>query len=123
MTDNTPVNGHHQMLEYVTVRTWIESVQVAGLRPSNDREKRLEMIAAFVDHIGEDPDTIISRARGDAKAKNRYLGSLKRWAAQLPGTDRHRHDAENMIRGFFMRNGFRVVARPYADVYRRNARR
>jgi hypothetical protein len=43
------------------------------------------------------------------------------WAGQLPGSDRARHDAENTIRSFFMRNGFRVVARPYRDVYERSA--
>jgi hypothetical protein len=43
------------------------------------------------------------------------------WAAELPGSDRARHDAENTIRSFFMRNGFRVVAGPYRDVYERSA--
>jgi hypothetical protein len=121
MNDRESANGHedHHMMEYVTVRIWIASVQTVSLRPANDHVKRLDLIAEFVAHIGEDPDTIVSSARGDSKAKNRYLGSLRRWASALPGSDRHRHDAENMIRGFFMRNGFRVVARPYADVYRR----
>jgi len=116
-------NGHenHVMLEYVSVRTWIESIQVISLRQTTDHTMRLDLMEAFVAHVGDDPDTIVAISRDDSKAKNRYLASLRGWAARLPGSERHRHDAENMIRGFFMRNGFRVVARPYADVYRRNS--
>lgn len=111
-------NGH-SVLGYSSVRTWIEAGQTTSLRPHSDRGRRLELIAGYVAHVGEDPDSIVANARADARAKNAYLRELKRWVGTLPGTDRHRHDAENAIRGFFMRNGFRVVARPYADVYRR----
>jgi hypothetical protein len=107
------------LLRHETVRLWIESVQKTSLRPAADRARRLELLKAFTDHIGVDPDTIVETSRGDAKAKNGYLKQLVAWARALPGTDRARHDAENTIRGFFMRNGFRVVARPYRDVYQR----
>lgn len=107
------------MLGYASVRTWIESAKPTGLRPVDDRAERLALIASYCEAVGADPDTIVDRSRGDAAAKNRYLKQLVDWAATRPGSDRARHDAENLIRGFFMRNGFRVVARPYRDVYRR----
>lgn len=108
------------LLEYQSVRTWIESVQRASLRPAAERATRLRLMQQYVDHVGVDPDTIVSTSRGNAQAKNGYLRELVRWAKSLEASDRARHDAENTIRGFFMRNGFRVVARPYPDVYRRS---
>ncbi|MEZ5215715.1 MAG: hypothetical protein R2705_01270 [Ilumatobacteraceae bacterium] len=107
------------MLEFASVRTWIESTKPTGLRPVDDRAKRLALIASYCAAVEADPDTIVERSRGDAATKNRYLKLLVDWAAGQPGSDRAKHDAENLIRGFFMRNGFRVVARPYRDVYRR----
>lgn len=117
--ENPQATGPDDLLQYETVRLWIESVQKTSLRPAADRARRLELLAAFTDHIGVDPDTIVETSRGDAKAKNGYLKQLVAWAKGLDGSDRARHDAENTIRGFFMRNGFRVVARPYRDVYQR----
>lgn len=116
--DETDANPEH-LLRYDTVRTWIESVQRTSLRPAADRSDRLRLMQQYLAHVGADPDTVVRTSRGDAKAKNGYLRQLVQWAGTLPGSDRTRHDAENTIRGFFMRNGFRVVARPYPDVYRR----
>ncbi len=110
------------LLAYRSVRTWIESVQRTSLRPAAERVTRLRLLQGFVDHVGVDPDTMVDTSRGDAQTKNGYLRELVRWARTLPGSDRARHDAENTIRGFFMRNGFRVIARPYPDVYRRSTR-
>ena len=61
------------------------------------------------------------RSRADREAKNEYLRQLVAWSKTLPGSDRSRHDAEAAIRGFFMKNGFRVMTKPYQDVYRRSA--
>jgi hypothetical protein len=113
VTDTEP------LLVYRSVRTWIESVQRTSLRPAAERANRLLLMQQYVDHVGVDPDTIVATSRGDAAAKNGYLRELVRWARSLEVGERARHDAENTIRGFFMRNGFRVVARPYPDVYRR----
>jgi hypothetical protein len=110
------------LLAYRSVRTWIESVQRTSLRPAAERANRLRLLQEYVDHLGVDPDTIVDTSRGNATAKNGYLRELVRWARGRQMSDRARHDAENTIRGFFMRNGFRVVARPYPDVYRRGAR-
>jgi hypothetical protein len=119
MTDHTTETTADDLMRYDSVRLWIESVRRTSLRPAADHARRLEVLGEFITHIGVDPDTIVETSRGDAKVKNGYLRQLVRWARELPGTDRTRHDAENTIRGFFMRNGFRVVARPYRDVYQR----
>ncbi len=120
MTEHAADSTADDLMRYDSVRLWIESVQRTSLRPAADRIRRLTLLAAFTAHIGVDPDTIVETSRGDAKTKNGYLRQLVLWARELPGTDRARHDAENTIRGFFMRNGFRVVARPYRDVYQRD---
>lgn len=119
MTDRPADTTAEQLMRYYSVRLWIESVQRTSLRPAADQARRLELLGEFTSHIGVDPDTIVATSRGDASVKNGYLRQLVHWARELPGTDRTRHDAENTIRGFFMRNGFRVVARPYRDVYQR----
>jgi hypothetical protein len=108
-----------ELAQRASVRTWLESVQKGSLRPEADRRRRLDLMSQYVAHVGVDPDTIVARSRADATDKNAFLKQLVQWAGTLPGSDRARHDAENTIRSFFMRNGFRVVTRPYRDVYQR----
>jgi len=106
---------------YETVARWAASFQSSGFRPVDDRARKLELLEQFCASVGVDPDTLVAKARADREAKNGYLKALVAWAKALPGTDRQRHDAENTIRGFFMKNGFRVMTKPYQDVYRRSA--
>lgn len=112
-------DAHEELLGYRSVRTWLDSVQRTSLRPELDQAKRLDLLAGYVARVGADPDAIVERSRADVADKNRFLKELVSWAATLPLSEKARHDAENVIRGFFMRNGFRVVARPYRDVYQR----
>ena len=105
---------------YESVARWAASLQSSGFRPVDDRARKLELLKQFCASLGVDPDTLVEKARADRDAKNGYLKDLVAWAKALPGTDRQRHDAENTIRGFFMKNGFRVVTKPYQDVYRRS---
>lgn len=109
----------HPLLAHATVRTWLDASASLGLNPAAERARKLDWLAQYCAAVDAEPDTIVARSRGDASAKNDFLKKLKTWADALPLAERARHDAENAIRGFFMRNGFRVVARPYADVYRR----
>ena len=106
---------------YETVARWAASFQTVGFRPVDDRARKLGLLEQFCASVGVDPDTLVAKARADREAKNGYLKALVAWAKDLPGTDRQRHDAENTIRGFFMKNGFRVMTKPYQDVYRRGA--
>lgn len=107
------------LMQYASVRVWLENTPTTSLRPRDEQGRRLELLRQFCATVECDPDTLVTRARADAATKNALLKRLVTWAALLPGSERARHDAENTIRGFFMRNGFRVVARPYRDVYAR----
>lgn len=111
----------HPLLDFATVRTWCEASAPIGLNPAAERARRLDWLAQYCAAVGSNPDAVVATARGDAEVKNDYLRKLKAWADALPLAERARHDAENAIRGFFMRNGFRVVARPYRDVYQRRS--
>ena len=104
---------------YETVARWTESLSTGGFRPVDDRPRKLELLEQFCASVGLDPDTMVAKARADRDAKNTYLRQLVAWSKALPGTDRARHDAEATIRGFFMKNGFRVMTKPYPDVYKR----
>ncbi len=112
----------HPLWSEASVRTWIEASASVALRPAADRARKLDWLADYCAFVGASPDAIVAAARGDAAAKNEFLKRLKTWAEQMTAPERTRHDAENAIRGFFMRNGFRVVARPYRDVYQRAGR-
>jgi hypothetical protein len=106
---------------YETVARWTETFNTGGFRPNDDRARKLELLEQFCATVGVDPDTLVAKARADREAKNAYLRQLVAWSKTLPGSDRSRHDAEAAIRGFFMKNGFRVMTKPYQDVYRRSA--
>jgi hypothetical protein len=106
---------------YETVARWTATFGSSGLRPVDDRRRKVELLEQFCASVGVDPDTLVAKARADRDAKNGYLRDLVAWAKTLPGTDRQRHDAENTVRGFFMKNGFRVMTKPYQDVYRRSS--
>jgi hypothetical protein len=110
-----------EFAEHETVARWASSFQSTGFRPVDDSARKLALLQQYCASLGVDPDTLVAEARADRDAKNGYLKDLVAWARSLPGTDRQRHDAENTIRGFFMKNGFRVVTKPYQDVYRRSS--
>jgi hypothetical protein len=115
-----------ELTAYETVARWAASFhntgQISmGQRPADDRARKLGLLEQFCATVGVDPDTMVAKARADRDAKNGYLKELVAWARALPGSDRQRHDAENTVRGFFMKNGFRVMTKPYQDVYRRSA--
>ena len=101
------------------MRRWAASLRPSGFRPVDERPAKLELLRRYCGAVGTDPDTIIAKSRADREAKNDYLRQLVRWAKELPGGPRAQHDAEATVRGFFMKNGFRVMTKPYSDVYRR----
>lgn len=110
-----------EFTDHETVDRWISALPPTGIRPAADRARKLELLQRFCAAAEVDPDTMIAKSRADKDAKNGYLRTLVRWAKELPGSDRARHDAEMVVRSFFMKNGFRVVTKPYQDVYRRTS--
>ena len=112
---------YEALKQYPSVARWIELTQDSSLRPARDWNRRLGYLSGFCESKGIDPDTLIKESLSDGKAKNGHLRDMKQWVASLPGSDRDRHEAENMIRHFFMKNGMRMMVKPFADVYKRSA--
>jgi hypothetical protein len=77
------------------------------------------VLQQFCDARGTDPDGLIAQGSVTPDAKNDVMRHLVRWAADQSDDERTRHQIQNVIRGFFNRNGLRVVTKPYPDVYRR----
>jgi hypothetical protein len=110
--------------EYKTVQRWLEPGSARGFQPvKEDPEAKLAVLAEFCAHIGVDPDTLIATCTdliptGQAE-RNKHLKSLKQWVAAKNLPDGKATRMENTVRGFFIKNGIKVMTRPYAEVYRR----
>lgn len=110
---------------YQTVQRWLAVPADRGFQPvREDPTAKLEVLEKFCAHIGVDPDTLIATTTdlvptGQAE-RNKQLKALKAWikAQELPDTKATK--VENQIRGFFIKNGVKVMTRPYGDVYRRS---
>lgn len=100
-----------------SVRRWME--RTPPTRPL--RVRRLGLLADFCTHVDRGPDALVSEAsEGGRPALNIRLKQLKEWLAERPDlTERTRHDADTDVRSFFIANGFKVLTKPYADVYHR----
>jgi hypothetical protein len=109
--------------EYKTVQKWLEPGSARGFQPvREDPEAKLAVLAEFCAHIDVDPDTLIATCTdliptGQAE-RNKQLKSLKQWVAAKELPDGTATRMENTVRGFFIKNGIKVMTRPYADVYR-----
>jgi hypothetical protein len=112
------------LLDYRTVQTWLAEPPKRGFQPvRQDPAAKVAVLAEFCAHIGVDPDTLIATCTDlvptGKTERNKHLKSLKGWvnAKQLP--DSKATKLENTIRGFFIKNGIKVMTRPYSEVYRR----
>src|SRR5690242_9667086 len=77
---------------------------------------RLSVLGRWCREVGADPDQVIADARASREVKNDYLRSLKRFVSERYPGQRAAHDAENVVRSFFIHNGARVFVRPYEEV-------
>ena len=110
--------------DYKTVQKWLEVPAGRGSQPvREDPAVKLAILAEFCAHIGVDPDTLIATCTdliptGQAE-RNKHLKSLKVWVASKDLPDSKATKLENTVRGFFIKNGIKVMTRPYSEVYRR----
>jgi hypothetical protein len=110
---------------YQTVQRWLAEPADRGFQPvREDPTAKLEVLEKFCAHIGVDPDTLIATTTdlvptGQAE-RNKQLKALKQWIRAQELSDTRATKVENQIRGFFIKNGVKVLVRPYADVYRRS---
>jgi hypothetical protein len=111
---------------YATVKKWLADPPGQGFQPvREDPAKKVAILQAFCEHVGIDPDTLVATCTdliptGKAE-RNRQLKALKVWVNALPElSEAKRTKTENMVRGFFIKNGIKVMTRPYSDVYRKS---
>jgi hypothetical protein len=109
---------------YKTVQNWLAEPKGRGFQPvREDPAVKVAVLAEFCAHIGVDPDTLIATctdliSTGKAE-RNKHLKSLKVWIAAKELPDSKATKLENTVRGFFIKNGIKVMTRPYTEVYRR----
>jgi hypothetical protein len=110
--------------EYKTVQNWLEEPPGRGFQPvKDDPERKLDILSRFLDQIGVDPDTLIATSTDlvptGQKVRNGHLKTLKVWVATLGLSETQATKTENVVRGFFIKNGIKVMTKPYSDVYRK----
>jgi hypothetical protein len=98
-----------------SVRRWMASVDAMYHLSEREWADRLRVLGQWCLEVGEDPDRVITGARASRDAKNGYMRSLKRFARERYPEAHAAHDAENVVRSFFIHNGARVFVRPYED--------
>ncbi|HZE66165.1 MAG TPA: hypothetical protein VE081_06005 [Sporichthyaceae bacterium] len=113
----------NDLRDYASVQKWLEEPSGRGFQPvREDPQVKLDVLAEFCAHIEVDPDALIETCTdliptGQAE-RNKHLKSLKQWVAAKNLPDGQATRVENTVRGFFIKNGIKVMTRPYADVYR-----
>ncbi|HEY3603396.1 MAG TPA: hypothetical protein VGL04_01895 [Sporichthyaceae bacterium] len=110
--------------DYKTVQKWLEDPPGRGFQPVKpDPQAKLAVLAEFCAHIGVDPDTLIATCTdlipSGKGERNKQLKSLKVWVGAKELPDSKATKLENTVRGFFIKNGIKVMTRPYSEVYRR----
>jgi len=98
---------------YRSVQKWRQEVDRLYRLSPQEWEGRLQALARFCQFVGEDPDTVIDRAKADQNAKLDYMRALRRLLAQSGLPPLEAHELENAVRSFFIHNGARVIVRPY----------
>jgi hypothetical protein len=99
-----------------TVRRWMASVDAMYHLSEREWAERLSVLGQWCREVADEPDRVIAGARASREVKNGYMRSLKRFVRERYQGDRAAHDAENVVRSFFIHNGARVIVRPYEEV-------
>lgn len=99
--------------DFDTVQRWIENVNRYYNLTDREWVGRLQVLDEFCTDVRTTPDQIIAESLQDRGVKNEYMRRLKRFVRERHGEERAAHDAENVVRSFFIHNGARVFVRPY----------
>lgn len=119
MTQGSQPQLNPDLRTYSTVEHWMTAVNERFHLSDEEWAGRLQTLRQFCESEGKDPDTVIYDARSDRAEKIDYMRRLKRFVKSTSLGPTASHDAENVVRSFFINNGARVVTKPYADVYER----
>ena len=102
------------MLEYDTVRTWLDGLrQHWGTDPLQDDPTRLEVLEMFCAFVDKEPDAVIRECfihkegerRMSLKGRRFYYDKIAEFQDSLEGEPRERVRGGNNIRSFFIHNG------------------
>jgi hypothetical protein len=107
----------HELTEYSSVSRWL----AGSMAPPSRRAQSLDVLRRFCAAEGADPDELIARGNQSRDAKNDIMRRLVKWVEAETDDERQRHEMQNTVRSFFIRNGLRVLTKPYPDVYRRSS--
>ena len=99
--------------EHATVRLWIDRVDGMYHLSEVEWAERLRVLDEFCSAVATEPDRMIADSLASRDAKNDYMRQLKRFAREHNDAGRAAHDAENVVRSFFIHNGARVFVRQY----------
>ncbi len=100
---------------YGTVANWLSG----SVAPPSRRAEWLETLRQFCLAEAKDPDELVAEGLVSQDAKNEIMKRLVRWAKAQTDDETKQHEIQTPIRGFFIRNGLRVLTKPYPDVYKR----
>jgi hypothetical protein len=102
-----------ELRQHSTVKQWISRVDEMFHLSEQEWSERLSVLDGFCAEVTTEPDRMIAESRASRDAKNEYMRRLKRFTAERHPDARAAHDAENVVRSFFIHNGARVFVRPY----------
>jgi len=100
---------------YASVKKWVAEVNRYYNLSDAEWEGRLGALADFCRHMDRDPDAMIREALDEKGAKVDFMRGLRRWAKEAHPSPQAAHDADGIVRSFFIHNGARVVVRPYEE--------
>jgi hypothetical protein len=100
---------------YRTVAKWLSESR----DPPSRRAQRVDVLRRFCEAEGVDPDGLIALGHESRDSKNDVMRRLTKWVQAQTDDANKQHELQNVVRGFFIRNGLRVLTKPYPDVYRR----
>jgi hypothetical protein len=102
------------LLEYASVRTWLDGLrQHWGGDPEADDPERLPILAAFCGYAGRDPDQMIRETtmlkdgerRIRVKGRAKYAELIDRWQETVEGSRFAKAKHGNTVRSFLIHNG------------------
>lgn len=103
------------LTQYKTVATWL----AGSVAPPSRRAQWLDILRRFCEAEGKDPDALVVEGLSSQAAKNEVMKRLIAWVKTQTDSENQQHELQNVVRGFYIRNGLRVLTKPYPDVYKR----
>lgn len=103
------------LTQYKTVFNWL----AGSVAPPSRRAQWMDVLRRFCEAEGKDPDALVAEGHESQAAKNEVMKRLVAWVRTQSDSENQQHELQNVVRGFFIRNGLRVLTKPYPDVYKR----